>query len=111
MNIFILTGAGLSAESGLGTFRDKGDGFWTRFDPMKLATPGLSRAIPAKFMPSTICAARTCLRLNRTKRIERWPVSKQGWSGRGNLFLVTQNIDDLHERAVATRHSTCMASF
>ena len=38
MNIFVLTGAGVSAESGLGTFRDK-DGLWTRFDPMKLATP------------------------------------------------------------------------
>ena len=40
MKIFVLTGAGLSAESGLGTFRDKGDGLWTRFDPMKLATAG-----------------------------------------------------------------------
>ena len=39
-NIFILTGAGVSAESGLGTFRDKaGEGIWSRFDPMKLATP------------------------------------------------------------------------
>jgi NAD-dependent deacetylase len=38
MNIFVLTGAGVSAESGLGTFRDK-DGLWSRFDPMKLATP------------------------------------------------------------------------
>jgi NAD-dependent deacetylase len=38
MKIFILTGAGISAESGLGTFRDKG-GIWSRFDPLKLATP------------------------------------------------------------------------
>jgi NAD-dependent deacetylase len=38
MNIFALTGAGVSAESGPGTFRDK-DGLWMRFDPMKLATP------------------------------------------------------------------------
>jgi methylmalonyl-CoA mutase N-terminal domain/subunit len=34
MRIFVLTGAGISAESGLGTFRDKG-GLWARFDPMK----------------------------------------------------------------------------
>ncbi len=34
----MLTGAGISAESGLGTFRDQG-GLWKRFDPMKLATP------------------------------------------------------------------------
>ena len=40
MRIFVLTGAGVSAESGLGTFRDKhGEGIWARFDPMKLATP------------------------------------------------------------------------
>ena len=39
-NVFVLTGAGISAESGLGTFRDKdGQGIWARFDPMKLATP------------------------------------------------------------------------
>src|ERR1700678_1064222 len=38
--VFVLTGAGTSAESGLGTFRDKGgQGIWARFDPMKLATP------------------------------------------------------------------------
>ena len=36
--VFVLTGAGVSAESGLGTFRDAG-GIWARFDPMKLATP------------------------------------------------------------------------
>ena len=40
MRVFVVTGAGVSAESGLGTFRDKGGtGIWTRFDPMKLATP------------------------------------------------------------------------
>ena len=40
MRVFLVSGAGVSAESGLGTFRDKGGtGIWTRFDPMKLATP------------------------------------------------------------------------
>ena len=40
MNIFVLTGAGVSAESGLGTFRNKErTGLWARFDPLKLATP------------------------------------------------------------------------
>lgn len=33
MKILVLTGAGISAESGLGAFRDKG-GLWSRFDPM-----------------------------------------------------------------------------
>jgi NAD-dependent deacetylase len=38
-NIVVLTGAGLSAESGLGTFRDKG-GLWEEFDLEAVATPG-----------------------------------------------------------------------
>src|SRR5215213_308454 len=47
MNIFVLTGAGVSAESGLGTFRDKaGTGIWAKFDPMKLATPEAFAAEP-----------------------------------------------------------------
>ena len=45
MRIVALTGAGISAESGLGTFRDKG-GIWSRFDPMKLATPEAFAADP-----------------------------------------------------------------
>ncbi|MFW6027712.1 MAG: Sir2 family NAD-dependent protein deacetylase, partial [bacterium] len=43
--IAILTGAGVSAESGLGTFRDK-DGLWTKFDPYKVATPEAFAADP-----------------------------------------------------------------
>lgn len=43
--IFVLTGAGVSAESGLGTFRDRG-GIWARFDPMRLATPEAYAADP-----------------------------------------------------------------
>ncbi|PPD06588.1 MAG: NAD-dependent protein deacylase, partial [Methylocystis sp.] len=39
MNLFILTGAGVSAESGLGVFRGPGAALWKRYDPMQLATP------------------------------------------------------------------------
>ena len=39
MNVFILTGAGVSAESGLGVFRGPGAAMWKRYDPMQLATP------------------------------------------------------------------------
>ena len=54
--IFVLTGAGVSAESGLGTFRDKrGEGIWAKFDPMKLATPEASRVILKRCSRSATC--------------------------------------------------------
>ena len=39
-SIVVLTGAGVSAESGVPTFRDALDGLWAEYDPMELATPG-----------------------------------------------------------------------
>ena len=58
--IVILTGAGVSAESGLGTFRDKG-GLWTRYDLTEVATPeGFARnpAAGTRFLqrPASQCA-------------------------------------------------------
>jgi NAD-dependent deacetylase len=38
MRVLVITGAGVSAESGISTFRGK-DGYWRNLDPMKLATP------------------------------------------------------------------------
>jgi NAD-dependent deacetylase len=99
MNVFVLTGAGVSAESGLGTFRDK-DGLWSRFDPMKLATPEAFAHNPDEvhafynmrrqnlLSAEPNAAHRTLARLE-TGLVERG----------GSLFLCTQNIDDLHERA------------
>ena len=100
-HIFVLTGAGVSAESGLGTFRDKhGEGIWARFDPMELATPeAFARD------PQTVLAFYDARRRNLVNakpnaahfalaRLER-ALAARG----GGLTLVTQNIDDLHERA------------
>lgn len=42
----LLTGAGMSAESGIATFRDAGDSLWSRFDPMQLATADAFDADP-----------------------------------------------------------------
>ena len=38
-HVTVFTGAGISAESGIATFRDKGVGLWQRFNPAELATP------------------------------------------------------------------------
>lgn len=105
MQIFVLTGAGISAESGLGTFRDKaGDGLWAKFDPMKLATPEAFATDPGAVHAfynarrSNLLAAKPNAAHAALARLEAQ------LEGRGDkLFLVTQNIDDLHERAGSRR--------
>ena len=99
MNIFILTGAGISAESGLGTFRDKG-GTWSRFDPMKLATPEAFTQDPGavhefyNMRRRNLLSAEANAAHRALARLEAGSIEKGG-----KLFLCTQNIDDLHERA------------
>src|ERR1044071_2919941 len=101
MRVFVLTGAGLSAESGLGTFRDKdGTGIWARFDPMKLATPEAFARNPdavhafynarrRNLLTAKPNAAHAALARMEAELAERG----------GALFTCTQNIDDLQERA------------
>jgi NAD-dependent deacetylase len=98
-NILILTGAGISAESGISTFRDKG-GVWAKYDVEDVATPeGFARnpALVHEFYngrrsglktvkPNAGHAALAHLEAEAAKR--------------GVLFtLVTQNVDNLHEAA------------
>ncbi|MFV0358454.1 NAD-dependent deacylase [Tropicimonas sp.] len=94
--IVILTGAGISAESGLGTFRDAG-GVWSQYDLAEVATPeGFARnpALVHDFYNArraNALAAHPNAAHEALVRLERdWP---------GQVVLVTQNIDDLHERA------------
>ena len=98
MNIVILTGAGISAESGLPTFRGA-DGLWEGHRVEDVATPEAFERNPelvqrfynlrrAHLMDATVQpnAAHDAL-----ARLEK--------EHSGNVLLVTQNIDDLHERA------------
>ncbi|MFP4518478.1 MAG: NAD-dependent deacylase [Oceanicaulis sp.] len=99
-NILILTGAGVSAESGLGTFRDKG-GIWSKFDPQKLATPEGFAEDPGA-VHAFYNARRENLRDARPNAAHlALAEAEQAWlmAGRGEFLLVTQNIDDLHEQA------------
>ena len=99
MNVFVLTGAGVSAESGLGTFRDK-DGLWARFDPMTLATREAfardPRTVHAFYnMRRRNLIAATPNEAHRALARLEHALAERG----GSLFLCTQNIDDLHEQA------------
>ena len=105
MRIFIVTGAGVSAESGLGTFRDKeGTGIWARFDPMKLATPEAFARDPLEVHAFYNARRRNLVRASPNAAHFALARLETALAGRGGeLMLVTQNIDDLHERTGSKR--------
>jgi len=99
-NIVILTGAGISAESGLRTFRAE-DGLWEDHRVEDVATPHAFRRDPElvqrfyDLRRENVLAAQPNPAHQALARLDReWP---------GELLIVTQNIDDLHERAGAQR--------
>ena len=100
-NVFVLTGAGISAESELGTFRDpNGQGIWARFDPMKLATPEAFARDPDAVLAFYDLRRRNLMNAKPNAAhfaLARAQAALKASGGR--LTLVTQNIDDLHERA------------
>lgn len=102
MHLFVLTGAGVSAESGLKTFRDPG-GLWEQHDPTALATPEAFARDPAlvhRFYNWRRAAARSAEPNAAHFAIARL---ERDLAARGDrLTLVTQNVDDLHQRAGST---------
>ncbi|HET9500271.1 MAG TPA: NAD-dependent deacylase [Marmoricola sp.] len=100
MRIVVLTGAGISAESGLATFRDA-DGLWEGHRPEDVATPEAFAADPEmvhRFYDERRAAVRR-VQPNAAHRA----LARLGALTGDDLYLVTQNIDDLHERA-GSRH-------
>lgn len=96
MRIVILTGAGISAESGLGTFRDVG-GLWTQFDLSEVATPEGFARDPALVQDFYNARRANCLSAAPNPAHEALVRLQQ--AQRHSVTLVTQNIDNLHERA------------
>ena len=94
-HILILTGAGVSAESGLGTFRDK-DGLWTKYDLAEVATPEGYAADPVKVLDFYNARRRNCVEAAHNAAHEALARLQKDFPGK--VTLVTQNIDDLHER-------------
>lgn len=103
--IVVLTGAGISAESGVPTFRDA-QGLWEGYEVDEVATPRAFRARP-DIVQAFYDARRASLETVEPNpahaalaRLEQWTMSN---SGQDDLLIVTQNVDDLHERAGSTR--------
>ncbi len=99
-NIVILTGAGVSAESGLATFRGP-DGLWEGHRVEDVCTPDAFARDPAlvqrfyDLRRAALAGVRPNAAHEALARLDAvWP---------GELLLVTQNVDDLHERAGSRR--------
>ncbi|AGZ42833.1 SIR2 family NAD-dependent protein deacylase [Actinoplanes friuliensis] len=94
--VVVFTGAGVSAESGIPTFRDSLTGLWERFDAQALATPEAFRADPAlvwgwyEWRRTAVSRASPNAAHRAIATVEaRHP----------GTVVITQNVDDLHERA------------
>jgi len=112
--VVVLTGAGVSAESGIPTFRDALDGLWADHNPEDLATPEafarnpelVSRWYDSRRLRCLACAPNAghvaLVRMQDT-------LERRG----GEFLLVTQNVDRLHQRAgsrgVVEIHGSLMA--
>jgi len=95
-HVVVFTGAGVSAESGIPTFRDALTGLWERFDPGELATADAFRRDPALVWG--------WYEWRRMKVLQARPnpahMAIAELAGHvPQLTLITQNVDDLHERA------------
>ena len=93
--VLLFTGAGMSAESGVPTFRDAQRGLWAQFDPMRLASPEGFANDPGliwrwyqwrRELISQVSPNRAHHALAR-------------WQNQRPAMLVTQNVDGLHQRA------------
>lgn len=98
MKIVILTGAGISAESGLGTFRSQ-DGLWAKYDLTKVATPGAFARDPAMVHEFYNLRRDACAKAQPNPA--HHALARLQRERPGQVMLVTQNVDDLHERAGA----------
>lgn len=95
-DIVVLTGAGVSAESGLSTFRDK-EGVWRKYDLTQVATPEAFRRDPAFVNAFYNMRRQGVLSAEPNEAHRALARLESGFGGR--LLVVTQNVDDLHERA------------
>lgn len=93
-NLVVFTGAGISAESGLKTFRDE-DGLWNGYKIDEVATPEAWKKDPGKVL-EFYNQRRRDVALAKPNAAH---LALAAWQNDFNVTIITQNIDDLHERA------------
>ncbi|NIR59884.1 MAG: NAD-dependent protein deacylase [Gammaproteobacteria bacterium] len=96
--IVVLTGAGISKESGLDTFRDP-DGIWSQVRLEDVATPEAFERDPARVHAFYNARRRGLLSDDVRPNAAHEALARLEAEWPGEVLLVTQNIDDLHERA------------
>ncbi len=99
-SLMVLTGAGVSAESGVPTFRDAQTGLWSRYDSEVLASPQGFAADPGlvwRWYMSRLASVETAHPNPGHVALARFEAAMASTSRRLTVF--TQNVDDLHERA------------
>ncbi len=97
-NLIILTGAGMSSESGIRTFRDSG-GLWEEYDVTEVASPmgwSSNRDLVLRFYNDRRTQLANC-----EPNAGHFGVAKL--EEHFNVYVITQNIDNLHERAGSTK--------
>ncbi len=98
--VFVLTGAGISAESGLATFRDS-DGLWAGYRIEEVCTPQAWESDPERVW-QFYGARRAAAAGAEPNAAHRALAALEARLGE-EFFLCTQNVDDLHERAGSKR--------
>jgi NAD-dependent deacetylase len=96
--LVVLTGAGISAESGLKTFRDEG-GLWEGYDLNEVATATAWRRNPALVLEFYNMRRQAVLDAQPNAAHKALAALEQNF----DVTIITQNIDDLHERAGSSR--------
>src|SRR6187455_1123200 len=97
-SLIVLTGAGISAESGIPTFRDS-DGLWEGYDVMEVATPegwARNQGLVLEFYNQR---RKRALEVKPNRGHEILDELEEHF----DVTIVTQNVDDLHERAGSSK--------
>lgn len=96
--IVILTGAGISKESGLATFRDDSNSIWSRYDINDVCTPAALKRNPHLVHQFYNEYRRDLSNPDIRPNAAHIALAELQKNWHGNVMLITQNIDNLHER-------------